>query len=50
LGLDVLGVACLTNKNLPDCMEPTTIDDVINAADAAAGDLSRLLSAVVSRI
>ena len=50
LGLDVLGIACLTNKNLPDCMEPTTIDDVINAADAAAGDLSRLISAVVPRI
>jgi purine-nucleoside phosphorylase len=50
LGLDVLGIACLTNKNLPDCMEPTTIDDVINAADAAAGDLSRLISAVVTRI
>jgi purine-nucleoside phosphorylase len=50
MGMDILGVSCLTNKNLPDCMEPTSLEDVIAAADAAAGDLSRLLAAVVERL
>jgi len=50
LGMEILGISCLTNKNLPDCMEPTTLDDVIAAADAAAGDLSRLLAEVAAKI
>lgn len=50
MGMEILGISCLTNKNLPDCMEPTTLDDVIAAADAAAGDLSRLLAEVAGKL
>ncbi|WP_028586721.1 purine-nucleoside phosphorylase [Desulfocurvus vexinensis] len=48
MGLAVLGISCLTNKNLPDCMGETSLADVIAQAEAAAGRLSRLLGAVIA--
>jgi purine-nucleoside phosphorylase len=50
LGLSVLAVSCLTNRNLPDCMAETTIEEVIATARAAEGDLARLLGAVIPRL
>lgn len=50
MGLALLGVSCLTNKNLPDCMEETSLENVIAMAAQAGGRLSRLLEAVVARI
>lgn len=50
MGMEILGISCLTNKNLPDCMEPTTIEEVIAAANSAADDLSGLLAAVLEQI
>ena len=47
LGLSVLAISCLTNRNLPDCMAETTIEEVLATARAAEGDLARLLAAVV---
>ncbi len=43
LGMRILGLSCLTNKNLPDCMAPVTIEDILASSRRAAGDLSRLL-------
>ena len=50
LGLKVLALSCLTNKNLPDCMEPVTLDAVLAAARAASADLGRLLAAVAAAL
>ncbi|NJB67191.1 purine-nucleoside phosphorylase [Desulfobaculum xiamenense] len=50
MGLDVLGISCLTNKNLPDCMQETSLDDVLAMAGASAQKLSRLLDAVVTAL
>jgi len=50
LGLRVLALSCLTNKNLPDCMEPVTLDNVLAAARAASADLARLLAAVAAEL
>ncbi|MEW5771943.1 MAG: purine-nucleoside phosphorylase [Thermodesulfobacteriota bacterium] len=50
LGLKVLALSCLTNKNLPDCMAPVTLDGVLATAAAAASDLGRLLSAVAAAL
>ncbi len=50
MGLEVLGISCLTNKNLPDCMGETTLEDVIAQAGAAAGRLTRLLDAVIAAL
>lgn len=43
MGLRVLTVSALTNKNLPDCMQETSLEQVVAAAGATAADLGRLL-------
>ncbi|MFW5734017.1 MAG: purine-nucleoside phosphorylase [Oceanidesulfovibrio sp.] len=43
MGLRVLTVSCLTNRNLPDCMEETSLEAVVAAAESATADLGRLL-------
>jgi purine-nucleoside phosphorylase len=47
LGLSVLAISCLTNRNLPDCMAETSLEEVLATARAAEGDLARLLSSVI---
>ena len=42
MDMDVLGISCLTNKNLPDCMAPTSYEEILKQAGrsgAALGDL-----------
>ncbi|MDO4766648.1 MAG: purine-nucleoside phosphorylase [Pseudomonadota bacterium] len=42
MDMDVLGISCLTNKNLPDCMAPTSYEEILEQAGrsgAALGDL-----------
>lgn len=46
LGLRVLGFSCLTNKNLPDCMEQVSISEIIDAAGRSGKELARLLGAL----
>lgn len=46
-GLSVLAISCLTNRNLPDCMAETTIEEVMATAAKAEGTLTRLLTAVI---
>ena len=48
MGLRLLGISCLTNKNDPDCMEKISHEDVLRMAGKAAGDMARLLSAVAA--
>lgn len=43
LGLRVLGVSCLSNKNLPDCMAPVPLEEVIAVAGRAGEKLGRLI-------
>ncbi len=50
MGVQVLGLSCLTNQNLPDCMGPASLEDVIAVADAASKDISRLAEAVIARL
>ena len=49
LGLRVLGISCLSNKNLPDCMSPVPIDEVIEVAGKAGRRLERLLLDMVTK-
>jgi len=46
MGLRLLGISCLTNKNLPDCMAETSHQEVLDMAGRAAADLALLLEAV----
>jgi purine-nucleoside phosphorylase len=47
MGLRVLGISCLTNKNLPDCMAEATIEQIIRCAQASGRDLERLVTALL---
>lgn len=48
MGIRLLGVSCLTNKNSPDCMEEISHEAVLAAAGRAAQGLARLLAAVAA--
>jgi len=50
MGIRVLGVSCLTNKNLPDCMAEASLRDVIATAEASAGTMTALLRAILKEI
>jgi purine-nucleoside phosphorylase len=47
MGMELLGLSCLTNKNLPDCMAPTSLEEVIAVGQSMAPKLSGLLDALV---
>lgn len=50
MGIRLAGISCLTNKNLPDCMEKATMEDIIATAKKTEGALQALLSAALPRI
>jgi purine-nucleoside phosphorylase len=50
LGMRILGIACLTNKNLPDCMAPATIEDIVQTAQLSSTAMLRLVSALVAEL
>ncbi len=43
MGIKVLGFSCLSNKNLPDCMAETSLDEIIRVAALAGERLTRIL-------
>lgn len=49
LGMRVLGISCLSNKNLPDCMAPATIEEIVEVAGRAGRQLERLLLDMVTK-
>ncbi len=49
-GLRVLGIACLCNKNLPDCMAEVPLEEVIAVAKQAEGKLTSLVQNVILRM
>jgi purine-nucleoside phosphorylase len=50
MGMRVLALACLSNKNLPDCMDETDIGEIIAVAERASGGMIRLLAAVMRKM
>ncbi len=50
MGIKVMGIACLTNKNLPDCMDETTHEAVIEQAAKSSGAMSALIREIISRL
>ncbi len=50
MGLRVLGISCLTNKNLPDCMARTSHQEVLEMAGKASADMALLLEAVAGAL
>lgn len=49
-GLRILVMAVITNVNLPDCMSPISIEEVIANASRAADNLSFLLEGVLKNV
>ncbi|WP_371133111.1 purine-nucleoside phosphorylase [Humidesulfovibrio sp.] len=48
MGLRLLGISCLTNKNMPDCMDPISHEAVLDMAGRTAKQMARLLSALAA--
>ncbi|MFO8089014.1 MAG: purine-nucleoside phosphorylase [Desulfatiglandaceae bacterium] len=49
-GLRVLAIVAITNVNLPDCMEPASLDTVIANARKASPSLSKLWEEIIARL
>jgi purine-nucleoside phosphorylase len=47
MGLEILCLSCLTNKNLPDCMAPVSLEEVISVGQSMVPKLSALLNVLV---
>lgn len=50
MGIRILGLSCLTNKNLPDCMEEASLESVIARANASAQSMAELVRAILKEI
>ncbi len=50
LGMAVLGLSCLTNKNLPDCMVPTPLDEILAVAKKTGKKLAQLIRTLVTKL
>lgn len=50
MGMKVLGISCLTNKNVPDCMAPAPLEEVLRVAASAGDNLSRLIHKFITKI
>lgn len=47
MNLKILGISCLTNKNLPDCMAATSHEEILRQAAASSQALGDLLGALI---
>lgn len=50
MGMKVLGLSCLTNKNLPDAPAPASLEDVIAVAAGTAPVMGTLIRAILSEL
>jgi purine-nucleoside phosphorylase len=50
MGIRVLGLSCLTNMNLPDCMQEASLDQVIAQAEKSSAAMVRLLRAILKKM
>ncbi|MBN1881683.1 MAG: purine-nucleoside phosphorylase [Deltaproteobacteria bacterium] len=49
-GMKVLGFSIISNMNLPDCMEPILLEDILKTMKSAAPKLNELIHATLDRI
>lgn len=50
MGMRVLGLSALSNINLPDCMAPAPIEEVIEVSGQAAGNIQKIILEVLKNI
>jgi purine-nucleoside phosphorylase len=49
-GLQIMAIVAITNVNLPDCMEKTSIEKVIEVANRAGSDLAVLWEKIIGNL
>jgi purine-nucleoside phosphorylase len=49
-GMKIMAIVAITNVNLPDCMQNTSVEQVIETADSCAPRLSKLWEAIVATL
>jgi len=49
-GIRLLGLSCLTNLNLPDCMQETSFERIVAQAELSSQNLAELLNALVPKL
>lgn len=49
-GMSVMGVAVITNVNLPDCYQPAVLEDIVATAAQAGPQLMRLVTRILERM
>lgn len=49
-GLEVMGVAVITNVNLPDCYQPAVLEDIVATAEQAGAKLMSLVAEFLERL
>jgi len=49
-GLKILAVVVITNMNLPDCMEKTSVEDIIDVSRQAGPVLSELWERIIGNL
>jgi purine-nucleoside phosphorylase len=47
LGMRVLAIVAITNRNIPDCMVPISIEEILENAKKASSALTRLLGTII---
>lgn len=50
MGMEVLGLSCLVNQNLPDCMAEVSVEEVLGVARQCARSLGGLVAAVAGEL
>jgi purine-nucleoside phosphorylase len=50
MGMRVLGFSCLTNKNLPDCTEEVTHQQVLEQADRSSAAMTALILKILKNM
>ena len=49
-GLRILGFSAISNMNLPDCMEPATLKEILKNAAAAGKKMTKIVEGVMKKI
>jgi len=49
-GMDILGIAVITNVNLPDCYQPAVLEDIVATAERAGPKLIHLVTKVLEKL
>lgn len=50
MGMRVLGFSCLSNKNLPDCMAETSLEEMIDVAELAGKRLMTIIAQLLPKL